>query len=71
MYNYVWFAAGTSGILLLSFLVLLIKDLSYCERTKKTKWRYLLPNWALFLVTVAWGVLAIALYLNIQQQLTS
>lgn len=71
MYNYVWFAAGAGGMLLLSFLVLLIKDLSYCERMRKAKWRYLLPNWALLLVTIAWGILAFLLYLNIQQQLTN
>ncbi|MFR3685479.1 MAG: hypothetical protein ACLTXM_10650 [Enterococcus sp.] len=69
MYNYVWLAAGVCGILLIFFLVLLMKDLSFSERNQKIKWRYLLPDFGLLIVAVAWGMLAVNLFINIQHQL--
>ena len=71
MHNYVWLSAGMGVIVLFLAVFFLVKDLAFCEQTQRKKMTYLLANWGMFLLAVAWVVLSISLYVMIQQQLTN
>lgn len=71
MYNYVWLSAGM-GILALGLAIFfLVKDLTFCEQTQQKKVTYLIANWSMFLLAIAWIGLSISLYIMIQNQLTN
>ena len=71
MYNYVWLSEGMGVLSLILAIFFLVKDLSYCEQTKRKKLTYLLANWGMFLLAIVWIGLGISLYVIIQNQLTA
>lgn len=69
MYNYIWIT-GILGIVFLgSSVVTAMKDMMYCERTQKSKIKYLVPNGLLLACSMGWFVITICLYISIQNQL--